>query len=133
MRHFALTLVTLTTLAACGGGGGSVASPTAADLTGTWRGTWSSILMKPTSFRMGLQQLETGFNGEFASGDGAYGLVTGTNLNGAVTITISKNNPTCTGTFTGTGTISNGILSFTFTGSDCSGAHANGLADLTLQ
>ena len=64
---------------------------------------------------------------------GAFGDITGAVIGSSLTFTLTQNNVACSGSFSGSATVTSSTMAFTFTGNDCLGAHSNGQGSATRQ
>lgn len=125
-----ITITFLLLLTACGGGGGGggndapSVSPTA-NVTGEWGGTYSSNITGVHAISLKLQGTST-VTGTFASGTGVAGTFSGTVTGNTMSFNLTNNNTgsvICNGSYSGTGTVSDSLITFTYSGTDCGGTH----------
>jgi PKD repeat protein len=105
--------------------------------SGQWLGRYQSSLIADAPMYAEIVVTSTAVSGTYKDDAGRTGTLTGVISGSMVTLTIAETTPSCTGTFTGTGTLGSvaGLesIDFTFTGSDCLGAHAAGTGLLVRQ
>ncbi|MCX6174441.1 MAG: hypothetical protein NTZ27_06820 [Ignavibacteriales bacterium] len=101
------------------------------NFNGIWTGTISSNLVTtPTGIIINITQTNNTISGTYSALTGAYGTISGTINNNSFNFTLTQTTPTCIGSFTGQGTISNTTITFTYNGNDCWGSH-NGSGSVT--
>ena len=101
------------------------------NLSGIWTGTISSNLVTtPSGITLSITQMNNSISGTYSVLTGAYGTISGTINNNSFNFTLTQITPSCLGSFTGQGTISNSAITFSYTGNDCWGAH-NGSGSIT--
>lgn len=96
------------------------------DITGTWKGTYSTTKVSLTEITFKLVQLDKNVVGSFNTKSGATGTISGI-INGVVLSFIYKQTTSdCPGTGKGLGTVSANTISFSLTVNDCMGTHSGG-------
>lgn len=121
-------------LGACGGGGNGPSGPI--DVTGDWVGTIQSSQVPAPGSEIDFALSQTGTTGTgtyFVPATGAFGDIAGTITGNRLSFTLTQQNISCPGSFTGTATIIGDAMTFTYSGNDCLGAHLNGRGSATRQ
>lgn len=121
MKNLYLILLSLCLFIPACGGGGSSSSSNDAGLTGTWNGTFSTSYVGTTTVSFTIVQSGNAVTGNWYASNGARGTVSGTVTGNSLSFTII-NTSNCSGTYTGTATLSDNTLTFQGTGTDCSGS-----------
>lgn len=102
-----------------------------------WLGAYKSSLIPEAPLYSELTVTGTTLAGSWKDTEGRTGTIDGTVAGSIVTLTLAETTPGCTGTFTGTGTLGSvrGLeaIEFIFSGTDCLGAHTNGVGQLIRQ
>jgi hypothetical protein len=102
-----------------------------ANLNGLWTGTLASnLLTTPTGITINITQTNNSISGSYSVITGASGTIAGTINNNSFNFTLTQTTPSCTGSFTGQGTINGTAITFTYSGADCWGIH-NGSGNLS--
>ncbi len=97
------------------------------DVSGIWRGTFSSNLVSNIQLTLNLTQSSANVAGTYSSQSGGSGAVGGTlSGNEIIDFTLTQTTSGCTGAFIGTANVSGDTIGFIFSGSDCLGNHSNG-------
>lgn len=96
------------------------------NLTGTWIGTYSTSLIATSDVTFNLTQTEAQYSGTYYSTNKSQGTITGTISNSTMAFSLHQTTVNCNGDFSGSATVTNDTMRFSFTGSDCLGYHANG-------
>jgi hypothetical protein len=107
-----------------------------AGVTGYWVGTIQSSLIPPPGTGISFTLNQTGTSvtgGYFVPATGSFGDVAGTVSGNRITFTLTQNNASCPGSFSGTATVNGDTMTFTYTGNDCLGSHTNGLGSATRE
>jgi hypothetical protein len=121
-------------LGACGGDGSGPAAPV--DVTGDWIGTIQSSQVPAPGTEIDLTLSQTGTTGTgtyFVPASGAFGDIDGTVNGNRLSFTLTQNNLSCPGSFSGIATVVADAMTFTYTGNDCLGSHTNGRGSATRQ
>jgi len=102
------------------------------NFSGLWTGTiTSSLVVTPAAITITINQTNNNISGNYSVVTGASGIVAGTVNNNSVNFTLTQTTSSCTGNFSGQGTLSGNTLTFNYTGNDCWGSHQNGHGNLT--
>jgi hypothetical protein len=105
-------------------------TPNVGALGGLWSGSFtSSVVTSPAPVTAVLVQVGDTLTGSYAVrlGNGPSGTVRATIVNGtAVDFRLRQTSANCPGTFDGQAAVTGNVLTATYTGSDCLGAHTNG-------
>jgi hypothetical protein len=131
MNRKILGCIVLIGLTACHKKGSSSSSPIAeipsqeiALVAGAYNGNYTVTNLLNTDLHVTLTQDGIHFSGTYAGNKGALiGSVTGTIGINTVTFAATDTSP-CTGTYTGSATLSDKTMTGTYTGSDCNGPEA---------
>jgi hypothetical protein len=111
----------------CGSNG---VTPIVGALGGIWTGSFtSSVVASPAPVTAVLVQVGDTLTGSYAVrlGNGPSGTIRATVVNGsAVDFRLRQTSTNCPGAFDGQAAVTGNVLTATYTGSDCLGAHANG-------
>lgn len=126
-----ITITFLFLFTACGGGGGessSGGSPSGSNnetlASEVWGGAYSTGYYSAHGIVLHLQRGATTLTGTFKTGQGGTGTINGSINGSAVTFTLTET--TCSGSYTGTGTIANDTITYTYSGHDnCYGSKSN--------
>lgn len=105
------------------------------DITGTWKGRFSTNLVSYVSVKLNLKQEGTRVKGTFRGSGGQKGKIRGRFKGEKLNFTIQTTTSGCSGRFSGAARLNeNGdTMRFNFTGSDCAGTHKNGRGTVYLQ
>jgi hypothetical protein len=105
-------------------------TPSVGALGGIWAGSFSSsVVPSPVPVTAVLVQVGDTLIGSYAVrlGNGPSGTVRATIVNGtAVDFRLQQTSAACPGTFNGQAAVTGNVLTATYAGSDCLGAHTNG-------
>lgn len=100
------------------------------DLSGSWKGKFSSNLMEESTINIDLESQYCGsskYTGDWTTSRGGEGTIKLKYKNDKITFTLKSTAKRCKGTFSGEATyISGKRIEFTFYGEDCLGSHKNG-------
>jgi hypothetical protein len=101
------------------------------DLTGTWLGTISSSAAGTASLTLIIQQSGTNVTGSYSTGRGGSGTISAQVTGNTVDFELTQTTPSCTGWFSGHGTVNGTVMTFTFIGNDCLGSYTDGTGSVT--
>jgi hypothetical protein len=106
--------------------------PANVDYNGLWTGTLtSSLVTTPAAITINMTTTNNTISGTYSVITGAVGTISGTINNNSFSFTLTQTTSTCTGSFTGQGSINGTTITFTYTGHDCWGTHNNGSGTIT--
>jgi hypothetical protein len=103
------------------------ASGPAADLTGTWTGSYSTSLISNSSIVLTITQTGPTLSGTYVSPNGGMGSISGVVSGKVGTFRLNQTTAGCIGHFDGHAALNEGpeFLFFSYAGSDCLGTHAH--------
>jgi len=102
------------------------------NIVGTWKGSFSSSLIDNMGIMLIIMQDGNEITGNYYS-DMSVGTISGSVDGNKLAFTLTQTSSYCTGTFSGSGSISDASISFNFQGTDCMGAHSNGIGEVTKE
>ncbi len=138
MKHLvkiALTLVVAIGLGACGGSDSSSGGDRAINVTGNWKGTYSTSLKPLDDIVFSLNQNGTTVKGTYRTttttdqtirGTGTF---TGALEGSAIRFTLLQTS-SCPGKFVGIAVPRGPVMQFTYYGNDCEGFHRDGKGEV---
>ncbi len=104
--------------------------PAAQTLSGTWKATFADSAFSGTVYLTLEAKTDGTVTGSYKATTGGFGKVTGTVVGSVFTFFLTQTVEGCSGSYSGSLTLSEGRGAGTYSGSDCQGEHKNGVLSM---